>query len=151
MTRRTPRSTRIDTLFPYTTLFRSPTITIRYPANIPGLPGHNGANASAMTTPIAHKGVQAGAKVMAMTVVDLLTRPKLLADAKRYFREVQTKDQHYVPMLAKDDTPPTWLNAELMARYKPELAKHYYDPQRYGSYLEQTGTASGRERVGKYV
>src|SRR3546814_20369199 len=92
-----------------------------------------------MTTPIAHKGVQAGAKVMAMTVVDLLTRPKLLADAKRYFREVQTKDQHYVPMLAKDDTPPTWLNAELMARYKPEPAKHYYDTQRYGSYPEQLG------------
>ena len=74
-----------------------------------------------------------------MTVVDLLTKPKLLADAKRYFREVQTKDQHYVSMLATDDTPPTWLNAETMARYKPELVKHYYDPQHYGSYLEQLG------------
>jgi aminobenzoyl-glutamate utilization protein B len=116
-----------------------PTITIRYPANIPGLPGHNWANAIAMATPIAHKGVQAGAKVMAMTVVDLLTKPNLLADAKRYFREVQTKNQHYVSMLATDDTPPTWLNAETMARYKSELAKHYYDPQRYGSYLEQLG------------
>ncbi len=116
-----------------------PTITIRYPANIPGLPGHNWANAIAMATPIAHKGAQAGAKVMAMTVIDLLTKPKLLADAKRYFREVQTKDQHYVSMLETDDTPPTWLNAETMARYKPELAKHYYDPQRYGSYLEQLG------------
>src|SRR3546814_18706849 len=93
---------------------------------------------------------------MARTVVDRLTRPKLLADAKRYFREVQTKDQHYVPMLAKDDTPPTWLNAELMARYKPELAKHYYDPQRYGSYLEQlggkwqtlgTGPATSKENI----
>src|SRR3546814_19630557 len=87
---------------------------------MPGLPGHNWANAIAMTTPIAHKGVQAGAKVMAMTVVDLLTRPKLLADAKRYFREVQTKAKHYVPMLAQDDPPPTWLTAELLAGYKPE-------------------------------
>jgi len=116
-----------------------PTITIRYPANIPGLPGHNWANAIAMATPIAHKGIQAGAKVMAMTLVDLLAKPKLLEDAKRYFREVQSREQHYVSMLEKDDTPPTWLNAETMARYKPELEKHYYDPQRYGSYLEQLG------------
>ena len=34
-----------------------PTITLRYPSNIPGLPGHNWANAIAMATPIAHKGV----------------------------------------------------------------------------------------------
>ncbi|RYY14491.1 MAG: amidohydrolase [Alphaproteobacteria bacterium] len=116
-----------------------PTITIRYPANIPGLPGHNWANAMAMATPIAHKGVQAGAKVMAMTVVDLLSRPKLLADAKAYFRDVQNKDQKYVPVLAKDDAPATWLNEEIMARYKPELAKRYYDSERYGTYLEQLG------------
>ncbi len=116
-----------------------PTITIRYPSNIPGLPGHNWANAIAMATPIAHKGVQAGAKVMAMTIVDLLTRPRLLADAKAYFRDVQTKNQQYVPVLTKDDAPATWLNAEFMARYRPELAKRYYDPQRYGSYLEQLG------------
>lgn len=116
-----------------------PTITIRYPANIPGLPGHNWANAMAMATPIAHKGVQAGAKVMAMTLVDLLSRPKLLADAKAYFRDVQTKDQKYVPVLSKEDVPATWLNEAIMARYKPELAKRYYDPDLYGTYLEQLG------------
>ena len=52
-----------------------PTITLRYPANIPGLPGHNWANAIAMATPIAHKGRTAGAKVQAMTMLDLLLRP----------------------------------------------------------------------------
>ncbi|WP_326525286.1 amidohydrolase [Sphingomonas sp.] len=116
-----------------------PTITIRYPSNIPGLPGHNWRNAIAMATPIAHKGVQAGAKAVAMTVVDLLTKPKLLADAKAYFATVQTKDQKYVPVLAKDDAPATWMNADIMARYKPELAKRYYDSERYGTYLEQLG------------
>src|ERR1017187_1676654 len=34
-----------------------PTITLRYPSNIPGGPGHNWANGIAMATPIAHKGV----------------------------------------------------------------------------------------------
>src|SRR6266852_3323648 len=38
-----------------------PTITLRYPSNIPGGPGHNWANAISMATPIAHKGVIAGA------------------------------------------------------------------------------------------
>ena len=51
-----------------------PTVTLRYPSNIPGLPGHNWANGIAMATPIAHKGVTAGAKVQAMTLVDLLHR-----------------------------------------------------------------------------
>ena len=52
-----------------------PTVTLRYPSNIPGLPGHNWSNAIASATPIAHKGVVAGAKVQAMTVLDLMTRP----------------------------------------------------------------------------
>ncbi|WP_414899903.1 amidohydrolase [Sphingomonas flavalba] len=116
-----------------------PTITIRYPSNIPGLPGHNWANAIAMATPIAHKGVQAGAKAMAMTIVDLLTKPRLMADAKAYFRDVQTRNQRYEPVLTNADVPATWLNTEVMTRYQPELAKRYYDPQRYGSYLEQLG------------
>ena len=64
-----------------------PTVTLRYPANIPGLPGHNWANAIAMATPIAHKGVTAGAKVQAMTMLDLVMRPSWSQQAWDYFRE----------------------------------------------------------------
>jgi len=53
-----------------------PTVTLNYPSNIPGLPGHNWANAISMATPIAHKGVTAGAKVQAMTILDLVMRPE---------------------------------------------------------------------------
>ena len=116
-----------------------PTITIRYPANIPNLPGHMWANAIAMATPIAHKGVVAGSKVVAMTTLDLLTDKALLAKAKEYFATVSTKDQKYVPMLASTDRPPTELNSETMARYKDELKKYYYDPSKYSTYLEQLG------------
>ena len=42
-----------------------PTISLRFPSNIPDLPGHNWTNAIAMATPIAHKGATAGAKAMA--------------------------------------------------------------------------------------
>ena len=116
-----------------------PTVTLRYPSNIPGLPGHNWANAIAMATPIAHKGVVAGAKAQAMTIVDLLTRPELVKEAWDYFNTVQTKDVKYTPFLAADTVPPTWLNSETLERYRPEMKKLYYDPSRYSTYLEQLG------------
>src|SRR4029079_15352748 len=47
-----------------------PTVTLNYPANMQAGPGHNWANAVSMATPIAHKGVQYGAKVVALTVID---------------------------------------------------------------------------------
>src|SRR2546425_5519184 len=43
-----------------------PMVYLRYPANIPNLPGHSWENGVAMATPIAHKGSTAGAKVQAM-------------------------------------------------------------------------------------
>ena len=117
----------------------APTVTIRYPANIPELPGHNWSNAIAMATPIAHKGVVAGAKVVAMTTWDLLTKPQLRKAARDYFTNVQTKDKKYLPMLSATDKPATEINSEIMARFKPELAKYYYDPARYPTYLDQLG------------
>jgi aminobenzoyl-glutamate utilization protein B len=116
-----------------------PTITIRYPSNIPQLPGHHWSNAIAMATPIAHKGVVSGAKVVALTTLDLLTKPALRKAARDYFVNVQTKDQKYVPMLSASDRPALEINSDIMARYKPELQKYYYDPSRYPTYLEQLG------------
>ena len=45
-----------------------------------------------MATPIAHKGVTTGAKVQAMTMLDLLMKPALVQSAWDYFRNVQSKD-----------------------------------------------------------
>jgi aminobenzoyl-glutamate utilization protein B len=116
-----------------------PTITIVYPSNIPELPGHNWSNAIAMATPIAHKGVVAGAKVMAMTTLDILTKPELRRTARAYFTDVQTKNEKYVPMLGPDDKPAAHLNTEIMERFRPELRKFYYDPAKYPTYLDQLG------------
>jgi aminobenzoyl-glutamate utilization protein B len=115
-----------------------PTVSLRFPSNIPNLPGHHWANAIAMATPLAHKGATAGAKAMAMTMLDLLLVPSLVDSAKAYFAE-QTKEQRYVPLIRESDQPETALNAEIMARYKPELKKFYYDPAKYPSYLAQLG------------
>lgn len=116
-----------------------PTVTLRYPSNIPGIPGHNWTDAIAMATPIAHKGATAGAKALAMTLVDLLTKPTIIAQAWDYFRTVQTKDRKYTPFIRPQDTPAIELNAATMAQFRPELKKFYYDPSKHATYLEQLG------------
>ena len=50
-------------------------------------PGHNWANAISMADPIAHKGIQAGAKVVALTVIDFLMKPELTTQAWDYFQQ----------------------------------------------------------------
>jgi aminobenzoyl-glutamate utilization protein B len=116
-----------------------PTITLRFPSNIPNLPGHNWSNAITMATPIAHKGATAGAKVQALTMLDLLLGPELVKVAWDYFTNVQTKDVKYEPLIRPEDTPAIWLNAEVMAKYRPEMRKYYFDSTKYKTYLEQLG------------
>ena len=116
-----------------------PMIYMRYPANIPNLPGHHWANAVAMATPIAHKGSVAGAKGQAMTALDLLLDPEVLKKAWDYFTNIQTKELKYQPLIAAEDQPAIELNAEKMLRFKPQMQKYYYDSTKYKTYLEQLG------------
>jgi aminobenzoyl-glutamate utilization protein B len=114
-----------------------PTVTLRFPSNIPGGPGHNWANAISMATPIAHKGVIAGAKVQAMTMIDILLHPELVKSAWDYFNNVQTKDTKYKSFLRPDDKPAIWLNEKTMATYRERMKALYYNPAKYDTYLEQ--------------
>jgi aminobenzoyl-glutamate utilization protein B len=116
-----------------------PTVTLNYPSNIPNLPGHNWANAIAMATPIAHKGATAGAKVQAMTMLDLYLKPTVLAQAWDFYRTVQTKEVKYQPLIRPYDRPAVWLNRETMGKYRDEMKKFYYDPTKYKTYLDQLG------------
>ncbi len=120
-----------------------PTVTLRYPSNIPGGPGHNWADGVSMATPIAHQGVIAGAKVQAMTMLDLLTQPDLVGKAWDYFRKVQTKDQQYHSFLRPDDQPALWLNEKTMDEYRPKMKAFYYDSAKFDSYLDQLGIQYG--------
>lgn len=119
--------------------WKLPTVTLRYPSNIPGLPGHHWSNAVAMATPIAHKGVIAGAKVEAMTILDFILEPTLVDDAWKYFREEQGMKMEYVPMVGEEDKPAIELNTEIMETYRPMLEAYYYDEKKFDSYLEQLG------------
>ncbi|NND16935.1 MAG: amidohydrolase, partial [Eudoraea sp.] len=119
--------------------WKLPTVTLRFPSNIPGLQGHHWSNAVAMATPIAHKGVVAGAKVEAMTILDFLMRPELVDQAWDYFKTEQGMKQEYVPMVTEDDKPAIYLNKEIQDEFRPTLEKFYYDETKYKSYLEQLG------------
>jgi len=116
-----------------------PTVTLRYPANIPNLPGHHWASAIAEATPIAHKGATAGAKVEAMTLLDLLLKPELVQKAWDYFRNEQLKGTTYTTLIGETDKPAIWLNEKVMQQARPELRKYYYDAAKYKTYLEQLG------------
>ena len=115
-----------------------PTATLRFPANIPGGAGHNWNKSIAMATPIAHRGVTAGAKVQALTLLDFVLRPELVQQAQDYFAN-QTQDRQYTTFLRPEDEPPIWLNRDIMERFKPQLEELYYDETRYDTYLEQLG------------
>lgn len=119
--------------------WKVPTVTMRFPSNIPGLQGHHWSNAITMATPIAHKGVTAGAKVEAMTILDFLLHPELVTRAWDYFNNVQSKETKYEPMISAEDLPPTYLNKGKMEEYRPRLEKFYFDETKYDTYLEQLG------------
>jgi aminobenzoyl-glutamate utilization protein B len=116
-----------------------PTVTLRFPSNIPGLPGHNWTDAIAMATPVAHKGATAGAKAMAMTMLDIVMTPKLVSDAWDFFRTVQTKDTKYQPLIRPGDQPAIDMNKATLDKYREQMRPFYYDPKKYPSYLAQLG------------
>jgi len=116
-----------------------PTIVLRYPANIDGTKGHHWGDAIAMATPIAHKGSLAGAKATALTLIDLFTNPKIVAEAKDYFVNVQTKNTKYIPFLSASDPAPIYLNKEIMDKYREKMKPFYYQPDKYATYLDQLG------------
>jgi aminobenzoyl-glutamate utilization protein B len=116
-----------------------PTIVLRYPSNIPNLPGHHWSNAISMATPIAHKGILYGAKAEVMTLLDLLLKPEILKNAWAYYRTEQTKDLQYTPLIGEKDLPAITLNQKIMTEYAPKLKPFYYNPARYKTYLDQLG------------
>jgi aminobenzoyl-glutamate utilization protein B len=116
-----------------------PTASIFFPSNIPNTIGHNVTSAMAMATPIAHKGAVAGAKAVAMTVLDLMTSPDELAKAKTYFDTDQQKFDHYAPLITATDVPAIHVNDDYMRTYRPLMEPYYFDSKKYDTYLDQLG------------
>ena len=114
-----------------------PTVSLSFPANFQAGPGHNWANAIPMATPIAHKGVNYGARAQAMTLLEFMLRPELVSQAKDYYVNVQTKNKKYTPLIRPGDQPAIHLNKGIMDRYRADMKKYYFDNTKYKTYLDQ--------------
>jgi aminobenzoyl-glutamate utilization protein B len=81
-----------------------PTGTIRFPAVVPGIQAHHWSAGITPTMSIGHKGAVTGAKVMAASILDLLTSPDLRAAAKKQF-EMIPKTQIFFALPRREAAP----------------------------------------------
>ena len=104
----------------------APTATIRFPGIVPGAIGHHWSNVTCNYGSGAWKGLNAGAKAMAATAIDLLTLPDELQKIRQEFED-HSKKHPYTSFLPEDAQPPLDINEELMNKYRPLMEKHYSD------------------------
>ena len=95
----------------------APTATLNFPGVVPGIIGHHWSTVTSVYGKAAWKGLNTGAKVMAATALDLITKPKLLEEIKAEFTEY-SKSHPYETFLPEGAKPPLDLNKELMDKYR---------------------------------
>jgi aminobenzoyl-glutamate utilization protein B len=101
-----------------------PAGSVNFPASVPGIGYHEWKAAVTPVSSISHKGQVAGAKVLAASIIDLMTTPELLQKARAEF-EIESKKTPYFPVLPPDAQPPLDLNHADMEKYRPEMRKLY--------------------------
>ncbi len=102
----------------------APTATIRFPGNVPGARGHHWSTVACGSGSTAWKGLNAGAKAMATSVIDLLTKPEVLRDIRKEFEDY-SKTHPYESFLPADAKPPLEINEKLMNQYRPLMEAFY--------------------------
>ena len=107
----------------------APTATIRFPGNVPGTLGHHWSTVAAGFGSGAWKGVNAGAKAMAASAIDLFTKPESLAAVRQEFDEY-SKKHPFKSFLPDDAEPPLTFYDDLMKQYRPAMEAFYLDVER---------------------
>ena len=116
-----------------------PYARLQFPSNIAGtLGGHHWSAAIAVATPVAHKGIAAGAKAIAGTMIDLMTDPRQMRTVREDFA-TQVRGVTWKSLLPPGTQPPIFMNGEKMARWRPLLEPFYYDPNSPKTLLETWG------------
>jgi aminobenzoyl-glutamate utilization protein B len=103
-----------------------PTATIRFPGKVPGVRGHHWSTVACGFGSAAHKGLNAGAKAMAATALDLVTRPAVV-DAIRAEFAAYSQEHPYESFLPGDAKPPLDINEELMKQFGPRMQRFYVE------------------------
>src|SRR5204862_6112286 len=75
-----------------------PSVLLNFPSIVPGIAPHNWEAAVTPTMSISHKGMAAGAKALAASVLDLLATPELMQKAREEFLQA-AKDTRYFSLL----------------------------------------------------
>jgi aminobenzoyl-glutamate utilization protein B len=101
-----------------------PAVVYTFPASVPGINYHNWQAAVTPTSTIAHKGEVAGAKVLAATILDLMTSPEALKAARAEW-EQSTTQSRYFSLLPADVKPDVNMNRETMRKFRPQMTKFY--------------------------
>lgn len=97
---------------------------VNFPASVPGIGYHEWKAAVTPVSSISHKGQVVGAKVLAASIIDLMTSPELVQKARAEF-ETESKKTPYFSLLPADVQPPVDLNRADMEKYRPEMRKFY--------------------------
>ena len=66
-----------------------PLTSVRFPTSAPGAIGHHWTTTAVTGSTVAHKGVVAGAQVMAVSAIELMTNPEKIEEIKKDFRKMQ--------------------------------------------------------------
>ena len=99
-----------------------PAGSLNFPASVPGIEYHEWKAAVTPVSSISHKGQVAGAKVLAASIIDLMTSPELLQKARAEF-EVESKKTPYFSLLPPDAKPDLELNRAEMEKYRGRHAQ----------------------------
>jgi aminobenzoyl-glutamate utilization protein B len=100
----------------------APTASIRFPGQVPGAIGHHWSSVACNYGSTAWKGLNAGAKAIAASAIDLMTKPEELKKLRSEFEET-SKKYPYNSFLPADAKPPLDINEELMKKYRPLMEK----------------------------
>lgn len=104
----------------------APTATIRFPGIVSGAQGHHWSTVASGFGSGAWKGVNAGAKAMAASAIDLLTQPDALPAIRKEFEEY-SKTHPYKSFLPTEAQPPLEFYDKLMNQYRPAMEAFYVD------------------------
>jgi aminobenzoyl-glutamate utilization protein B len=105
-----------------------PAGSLNFPSSVPGIEYHEWKAAVTPVSSISHKGQVAGAKVLAASIIDLLTSTELIAKARAEF-ETESKKTPYFSLLPPDAQPPTDLNHAEMEKYRGAMRAFYLNKQ----------------------
>ncbi len=114
-----------------------PDVRLSFPSKPSGaLAGHHWSAGIAPATPLAHKGIAAGSKVIAASLIEMMVDPAAVATIKADFAKQLAAFPPWKSFIPPDAVPPIELNIEEMGRYREKLKPYEYDPSSKQTYLE---------------